>query len=158
MFRSLPPLAIILGAAGVIPFVLFGFAAVGGAPDPALRATQALVGYGAVIMSFLGAVHWGFMLGEREEERAVRARLVLGVLPALVGWAAVLASIYLGPVLGLAIVIAGFVALLVVEHRANRLGLMPAGYMALRWVISVVVIALLAMVVVVRLVGGHVLL
>ena len=68
MFRSLPPLAIILGAAGVIPFVLFGFAAVGGAPDPALRATQALVGYGAVIMSFLGAVHWGFMLGEREEE------------------------------------------------------------------------------------------
>ena len=46
----------------------------------------------------------------------------------------------------------------VVESRAQKRDLMPGGYMALRWAISIVVVALLTTVLVIRLVGAHVLL
>jgi hypothetical protein len=155
---SLPPLAILLGAAGIIPFAVFAILAVSSSPDRALAAAQALVGYGAVILAFLGGVHWGFTLAEPGQGRAVRARLSLGVVPSLIGWVALLCVIVALPVLSLAILIAGFVGVLVVETRAQKRDLLPAGYMAMRWVISVIVIAILTTVLVLRLVGAHVLL
>jgi hypothetical protein len=158
MIPTLPPLAIILGVAGIIPFALLGIGAVGASPDSSLTAVRGLVGYGAVILAFLGGVHWGFTLGEPGDGRAVRARLTLGVLPALIGWLALFTSIVARPVLSLAILIAGLIATVVIESRAQKRDLMPGGYMALRWGISVVVVAILTTVLVLRLVGGHVLL
>ncbi len=156
MHRPLPPLAVLLGAAGVLPFAIFGVGAVGASPAAALTAARGLVGYGAVILAFLGGVHWGFTLSEPEDPRAVRARLVLGVMPALVGWAAMLVSIVTEPAFSLVILIAGFIVVVVLESRAQKRDLMPGGYMAMRWVISVVVVALLTTVLVLRLVGAHV--
>ncbi len=158
MFRALPPIAIALGIAGIIPFALLGIGAVGASPESSLAAARALVGYGAVILAFLGGVHWGFTLGEEGDGRVVRARLTLGVVPSLVGWSAIVCSIIAGPVLSLAVLIAGFVGTVIVESRAEKRDLMPHGYMAMRWVISIVVIALLTTVLVLRLIGAHVLL
>ena len=89
VFRTLPPLAVALGILGIIPFALLGIGAVGASPDSSLTAARALVGYGAVILAFLGGVHWGFTLSEEEDARAERARLTLGVVPSLVGWSAI---------------------------------------------------------------------
>ena len=158
MFRSLPTLAVLLGIAGVIPFVLLGIGAVGVNPEHALAAARGLVGYGAVILGFLGGVHWGFTLGNPAEDRAVRARLTLGVAPALVGWAAILVSTITEPVFSLLILIAGFIGTVVVETRAHRIGLMPDGYLMLRWVITVIVVLILAIVTVLRFVGARILL
>ncbi len=158
VFRTLPPLAVALGILGIIPFALLGIGAVGASPDSSLTAARALVGYGAVILAFLGGVHWGFTLSEEEDARAERARLTLGVVPSLVGWSAIFCSIVARPVLSLAILIAGFIGTVVVESGAQRRDLMPGGYMAMRWAISVVVIALLTTVLVLRLAGAHVLL
>lgn len=158
MHKTLPPLAIILGIAGILPFAAFGIAAVGTTPDSALIAARGLVGYGAVILAFLGGVHWGFTLDEPELARFVRARLTLGVVPSLIGWAAILVSLVAEPAISLAILVAGFIATVVVEWRGHKLGLVSGGYMLMRWGISIVVIALLTAVLVVRLIGGHVLL
>ncbi len=157
MPRSLPPLAVILGAAGIIPFVILGVASLGGNPQSALTATRGLVGYGAVILAFLGGVHWGFALEEQSDGRALRQRLGLGVVPSLIGWAAIFGSVIADPALSLAILIAGFIAVVVTEWRAHRRGLVPGGYMVMRWVVSVIVIALLTTVLVLRLFGAHVL-
>ncbi len=157
LFRSLPTAAVVLGLAGLLPFFLFGAGAVGQEPEKAFLAVQGLIGYGAVILGFLGGVHWGFALGEEDDAAPSRTRLVLGVLPSLVGWAAILASVVRFPALGLALLIAGHIGTVVVEHRGAKRHLMPAGYMALRWVLSVVVAAVLTTVLVLRLVGGHVL-
>lgn len=158
MFRNLPPLAILLGLAGIIPFAIFGIGAVGATPTSALLAARGLVGYGAVILAFLGGVHWGFTLSGPEDARAVRARLTLGVVPALTGWVAMLVSIVAEPVFSLMILIAGFIVTVVVESGAQKRDMMPGGYMALRWIISVIVIALLTTAVVLRLAGAHILL
>jgi hypothetical protein len=157
LFRSLPTAAVALGAAGLLPFLAFGIASVGPDPDKSFAATQALIAYGGVILGFLGGVHWGFTLGDEDDDRPARVRLGLGVLPALVGWAAILAAIVHFAVIGLAILIAGHIGTIVVEHRASARGLMPSGYMALRWVLAVIVAALLTSVLVLRLVGAHIL-
>ncbi len=158
MVRTLPTLAVLLGAAGVIPFLLLGVGSVGAEQSHSLAAARGLVGYGAVILAFLGGVHWGFTLGEPEQGRAVRARLLLGVAPSLVGWAAVLVSIVAEPALALIVLIAGFIATVVVESRAQKRDLMPGGYMAMRWVITIVVVALLTTVTVLRMAGARILL
>ncbi len=157
MPRSLPPLAMILGAAGILPFALLGVASLGGNADSSLTAVRGLAGYGAVILAFLGGVHWGFALEEQSDGRAVRERLGLGVVPSLIGWAAIFSSFAASPVLSLAILIAGFITVVVTEWHAHRKGLVPGGYMIMRWVISVIVVALLTTVLVLRLAGAHVL-
>ncbi len=156
--RALPPLAIGLAIAGVIPFALLGILSVQPGPDSSLVAMRSLVGYGAVILAFLGGVHWGFTLDEDGDGRAMRARLSLGVVPSLVGWVAIVCSVFARPAVGMAVLIAGLIGTVVVESRAQRRDLMPHGYMAMRWVISVVVVAILTIVLVLRIVGAHVLL
>jgi len=164
MFRSLPPLAILLGAAGLIPFMLLGLGSVGADQVRSLYAAEGLVGYGAVIMAFLGGVHWGFTLGEHDTltggvpARLVRARLILGIVPSVVGWAAILFGIVGHPVISLLLLIAGFIAILVMEFRAEKRDLLPGDYLALRTVLTAIVVAILTAVLVIRSIGGHVLL
>lgn len=159
MYRSLPPLAAILTVAGLLPFIVLGLAGVGANPGRAAASIQLLIGYGAVILSFLGAVHWGFTLGrEDDEDPATRARLTLGVIPALIGWAALILAQWGSLVLALAALVAGFVLTLVAEARAAHRDWMPPGYMALRWPVSIAVVAVLTTVLVLRLLGAHILL
>ena len=152
MRRSVPPLAVLLGIAGLIPFAVCGYGAVSSIGD---RAAQALAAYGAVILAFLGGVHWGFALPE-PKGRAERARLGLGVVPSLIGWLALLVMIAVGVEAGLALLVVGFAALTAVEARAGKLGLMPPGYLALRYGLSAGVITILAAVLLLRLFHVHV--
>ena len=155
MNRRLPPLAILLGAAGLLPFLACALGAVATTDGTAQRLLLALIAYGAVILAFLGGVHWGFELGGPPSV-AERARLVGGVLPSLVGWAALLIPLVAAPEIGLAVLLGGFVVMTGFEARARRRGLVPPGYMGLRWGLSVVVAAVLAAVLVLRLTGLHV--
>jgi hypothetical protein len=155
MKRRLPPLALLLGLLGLVPFLAGGLGAVSWSnPLNATRALGGLIAYGAVILSFLGAVHWGLAL-EDEVGLAEGARLGLGVLPALLGWAALLALLENQPSIALAVLILGFVGTLAAEHRGGRRGVVPRAYLSLRWVLSVVVILVLAAVLVMRLAGLH---
>ena len=158
--RTLPLIAILLGVAGLIPFAAGGLAAVSLTGDAGRVALLALAAYGAVILAFLGGVHWGIGLeaGSTQTVAAQRARFGLGVLPSLAGWAGLLAAIAGLPKTGLTILAAGFVALTIAEARGARSGLVPTGYMALRWVLSVVVIVCLVSVILVLSLGGHVIL
>jgi len=164
----MPLLAVGLGIAGLIPFVVCGLGAVSVDPAHAARMMTALVGYGAVVLGFLGGVHWGFALGgaapvsdagvaEATGNRFVtaeRARLVLGVVPALIGWVALLLQMTRLEWPALIVLIAGFIATVVVEHQAWRRQLIPqTGYIWLRWGLTVVVVAMLVTVLTLRVLG-----
>jgi Protein of unknown function (DUF3429) len=86
-----------LGHLGLLPF--FALALLAWLPDTAAfgkiaaaRFVQlALVAYAAVILSFLGAVHWGFALSTTGMPHPLlRQSLVWGVIPSLLGWLALL--------------------------------------------------------------------
>lgn len=162
--RRLPVTALLLGIAGLIPFVVCGLEAIT-APVVAGDVNYwllALCGYGAVILSFLGGVQWGFALGPPFAEGvgvpAARRnyRLMLGVLPSLGGWAAILVMLTGATVIALAILIAGFLLFASAESELRRRGLIPPGYIVLRWGLTVVVVVVLATVLTVRLIGAHV--
>ncbi len=155
MPRRLPILAVILSIAGIIPFVLCGLGAVATNAVTSQLAALVLIGYGAVILSFLGGVHWGFTLAV-EHDRAERLRLGLGVVPGLLGWAALAIAIYsLQAALGLALLIAAFILAVVAEWQGHGRDLVPGGYIGMRIAITVVVVAILTTVMVLRLIGGH---
>lgn len=160
MTRPLPPFAIVLGLAGLLPFVLFSFLTLSLSSEGSTRSLLALVAYGATILAFLGGVHWGFALdgSDTPSERVQRARFGLGVVPSLIGWAAMLITFIGLPTAGLLALTAGFIATTVVEAQATRRGLMPQRYMWLRWVLSVVVVICLVSVSLIRAFGGRVVL
>jgi Protein of unknown function (DUF3429) len=59
--RDLPPHVAWLGYGGLLPFI--GLAVlIGVDAHHATLWSDALVGYGAVILSFVGALHWGFAM------------------------------------------------------------------------------------------------
>ncbi|HEV7268952.1 MAG TPA: DUF3429 domain-containing protein [Falsiroseomonas sp.] len=129
METSLPTPARLLGSAGLIPFLGLTVGVWAGWPG----AAPALAGYGATILAFLGAVHWGLALRAPASERhADRARFGLGVIPALLGWVALLLPLRLGLLL-LALAILATAA---VESLAARAGLLPESYLRLRWLLS----------------------
>ncbi len=131
MNEPLPRIARLLGLAGLVPFL--GSLALAAASADEMRgaALWALATYGAVILSFLGAVHWGLALGPGRPA-AVEARLGLGVLPSLVGWVALL----LPPVPSLLLLAAGILGTAGMETLAARRGLLGAAYLRLRWRLS----------------------
>lgn len=158
--RTLPFLAVLLGLAGLIPFLGGSYAALAYADEGRRMGLLALAAYGAVILSFLGGVHWGIALqaGGAQTVHAQRSRYALGVLPSLIGWAGLLV-VFLGlPKTGLLVLIAGFVATTVTEARGTKLGWVPAAYMGLRWLLSVIVVVCLVAVVLVLALGGRVVL
>jgi hypothetical protein len=112
-----PPLiAWRLGYAGLIPFILGALLVwlVTGEAHPYVAG--ALSAYGAVIVSFLGGIHWGHAMALAPSASAdtgnqapngsvVDSTLVWGVVPSLVAWLGVLMPPYAGLfVLGLAII------------------------------------------------------
>jgi hypothetical protein len=76
--------------AGFIPFAALAFWLYGIASDhPWRQGTIVLMtAYGAVILSFLGGIRWGIALTGRGGEN--QRDLVLGIVPPLVGWIAIM--------------------------------------------------------------------
>ena len=95
-----PPWASRLGYAGMIPFVGLAAALWWALPGDWHLASMALLGYGATVTSFLGAIHWGLMM--RDGHAQPRLPWAWGVVPSLLGWVALL----LNPVPGLVLMAA----------------------------------------------------
>ncbi len=158
--RTLPLFAVLLGVAGLIPFVATSLGAVSLQGDWPRLSLLALQAYAAVILAFLGGVHWGVALevGINQSARTQRLRFGLGVTPSLIGWAGLVVTFVGLPLVGLAIQAAGFIGLTIAEARGTHSGLIPRSYMALRWGLSIVVILCLVSVLIVLTFGGHVVL
>jgi hypothetical protein len=95
----LNPLALRLAYAGLIPFVLGALLVwllAGYQAEAHAFVTLALSCYAALIISFLGGIHWG--LGMRQSVPSPQP-FVWGVLPALLAWVAVVMPPYAGLVL-----------------------------------------------------------
>ncbi len=121
-----------LGYGGLLPFAL---TALGTLLDPARRELwqQALLAYGAVILSFVGALHWAFAMGANEDRQA-QPLYLWSVLPALASWVALLLPLLLarGAVLAAFLLIVAFVAHYVQDKRLARLHPLPGWYLPLR--------------------------
>lgn len=128
---GLPFPAIWLGLAGLLPFLLAAFGVLLGGNWWRPFSAGALLAWGAAVLSFLGAVHWGIAIASPDAP-GNRSRLTLGVVPALIAAFALLLPRWLG----LCMIVAGLLAVHVAEEGAARAGLVPGGYLWLRRILT----------------------
>ncbi len=128
--NALPPPAVVswLGFAGLIPFaapLLLGLF------EPTLtpRLLHAQQLYGAVILSFLGAIHWGLAMVMPEiDSGRQHALFIWSVVPSLIGWLACL----LGGMEGSLLLSLGLLVQYACDVYQMRCGGVPAWYLRLR--------------------------
>ncbi len=77
------PVALRLGYAGLIPFVLGTILTWLVRDEAHVYAVRGLINYAAVIVSFLGAIHWGLAF---RQSIPSPSPYVWGVVPSLVAW------------------------------------------------------------------------
>ncbi|KAG8217693.1 hypothetical protein J3R82DRAFT_5849 [Butyriboletus roseoflavus] len=150
---TVPTPYLVMGLAGGLPYIASagttvylsrqaGLAAAGTLIniDPGVALTildQALnfqVTYGAVLLSFLGALHWGMEFAGLGGFKGY-PRLMLGVSPAVVAWS----TITLQPTFALLYQWLGFTALWYADNKATVAGWTPKWYSQYRFYLSILV-------------------
>ena len=91
-------IARLLGFGGLLPFVILAAATMMELHTPFAPAHALLIGYGAVILSFVGALHWGAQLSAHKvsAHKLSAGRFIWSVVPALIGWVALMLPAKLG--------------------------------------------------------------
>ena len=138
---ALPRTVAWLGYGGLIPFLALLPASLLD-PHHGVVWSDALYGYGAIILSFVGALHWGLAMTLPDlSERQRSALFAWSVVPALLAWPAFLFS----PAFAAPLLVFGFIAHYLQDRRLARLAALPDWYLPLRLRLSsVAVICLLA--------------
>lgn len=134
---AVPETAIWLSVFGLLPFGGAALSAAFLGEDHGGWAMAALMAYGAVILSFLGGIHWGVAIAGDPGNGALPRRLMVSVAPSLVAWAGLLLPLKVG----LLVLATGFAATLYIDTRATRAGEMPSWYPRLRRPLSIAVLA-----------------
>ena len=106
--ENIPTPNLLLGLAGLIPFWVLAFIGVFADASLSEIALKTQIAYGAVILSFLGGIHWGMAVKNLEE--ATWLRMSWGITLPLIGWGSLfISTIYALILLGLSL----FVSLIV---------------------------------------------
>jgi hypothetical protein len=134
---AIPMTAAFLGAGGLLPFAglliapWLGAEPFGRAPIPVLAL------YAAIILSFMGAVHWGLAMAEFGGRRDASWRFGVSVGPALIAW---FGLAFLPLAVALRVLAGAFALLLLYDLRASRIGTAPPWYARLRWRLTAIVV------------------
>jgi len=129
-----------LGYGGLLPFVGTALLCL---LDPSHRGVwlEMLLTYGAVILSFVGALHWALaMVHPAAAGRSLNGVYAWSVMPSLLGWLALLVA----PPLGATLLIAGFLVHYRQDLRLAKLLPLPAWYLPLRLQLTTVACLCLA--------------
>jgi hypothetical protein len=131
---SPPRHIVLLGYGGLLPFIGLALLILTSLEYRPFLAV-ALVNYGAVILSFVGALHWGFAMSVQNMSAELRRdRLVWSVIPALIAWLSTLLPVPLGCLL----LIVGFVVHFWQDRQLVRVVSLQAWYLPLRLRLTVV--------------------
>lgn len=131
-----PRIAMILTAAGAVPFLVGAAMVLGFWPG---EGRALIVAYGVVILSFMSGVLWGFASRSGNPHWAY----VLSVLPALYAFFFTLRHPWAMDGQALAHLIAGFLGVLVLDAVYQAKGLAPRWWLVLRIPATAVVLACL---------------
>jgi hypothetical protein len=147
----MPAIVILLSLLGLVPIVVFAFGAVGNIPITAEHMLISLIDYAALVLAFSGGVHWGLALAPEAERPALR--FGASALPLIVAWVGLIVAQFVAPSVALVVLIVGYLATVLTEHRAAQRLLVPPRYVWIRWGFTIVTMVMMVMVLVLRGVG-----
>ena len=146
MMNGKPPFIIsLLGYGGALAFAGLAACIYFNVALPGVSPVEGLLTYGAVILSFIGALHWGGVMAQHEQVVPRLASLLYGwsVMPALIAWAALL----MPDRVGATVMALCFVACWRIDMRVIKSGLWPAWMARLRLHLTSCAVASLAVIV-----------
>ncbi|MCC7413153.1 MAG: DUF3429 domain-containing protein [Gammaproteobacteria bacterium] len=127
--RPIPRAPLVLGTGGIVPFAVLAALLWALPAGYAPLALKWLLGYSAVILSFVGALHWGIALVHPEVGDRERSLMMSwSVVPALAGWVA----LELPPASALTLMAVMFVVQLGADIRLVRRFPVTPWYLRLR--------------------------
>lgn len=151
----MPPVAILLTIISIVPFIACGLLAAGGHAGTADWMLSALISYAAVMLAFAGGLYWALTLTPTGDPASDRPRrTLLGAVPVLAAWAALLGERALPVWIALPILIFGHIVAVMIEHQAGLLADLPRPYAWLRWGFAGVAVAMLTTVLMLRITGS----
>lgn len=133
-----PRVVALLGYGGLLPFAVGALGLLFVPMGHALWQTL-LLAYAAIILSFVGALHWGFAM--RADESYATGLYSWSVVPALLGWVALLlpgvlpllgSDSHTGTVLAAALLIVAYATHYLQDRRLAQHQPLPAWYLPLR--------------------------
>jgi len=84
--HKVPAPALWLGLGGLLPFVGLALRAKLGSPEVHTTSLVGLLQYGALIITFVGALHWGYAVAGVAGRAPASLRYGWSVLPSLAAW------------------------------------------------------------------------
>ena len=126
-----------LSYGGLLPFVICIVGINFGSKELSSYSMIGFISYGAVILSFVGAVHWGFLLKSDSIQRQ-GLLLSISVLPGLIAWLALISPVSVA----LFILAAAYPLLFIYEKKSELNQLLPAWYMSMRIKLTCIVTVL----------------
>ncbi len=120
--------ALLIGMSGLIPFV--GLAAMVGLGPPTWYVywLAALSYYGAVILTFVGALHWAYALKRNAHGREAWLQYAFSVAPALIAWLSLLFPVWTA----LKLQATGLLICCLFDRSMSRYDPVPAWFLHLR--------------------------
>jgi Protein of unknown function (DUF3429) len=128
----IPAVALLLGAAGLLPFAAGALAVWIPVPLlPSAEGSRLSISYGAIILSFLGGIRWGTAIGPYGARRQS-----IEFLTSVLGSVAGLAAVFLPTVPALALLIAGFLLQALWDVTSVESGRLPSWFGKLRMLLT----------------------
>lgn len=135
--KKLATLPWLLGIAGLVPFIGLAAVVLLAVPGWQAFALQAFLYYSAVILSFLGGVHWGVAMSvDHEGSHHFSSRMLVAMAPSLLAWPALM----LAPRFALLALMTGFLLIRLYEAQSDSVERLPPWYTSLRTLLTVVVV------------------
>ena len=88
--KQIKNIAYFLGYAGALPFLVLSLTVLLANEPFIIIGKSALHLYGAIILSFLGGLHWGRIASQSQISSSDRWVLIYSVFPSLIGWSSYL--------------------------------------------------------------------
>ena len=121
----------LLGYAGLLPFVFLALASLMGLHLPFAPSQALLIGYGAVILTFVGALHWGVQLASGAPSSGA---FIWSVIPSLMGWVALMVPAGFAAL----IIIIGLITCWAIDRRAVAKGVWPSWMGNMRTILTAI--------------------
>ena len=127
----------ILGYSGLIPFITFSIGSWLPSPYHSYSVTI-LISYAAIILSFMGAIHWGAAMANKEKTH--NRYYLTSIIPALAAWL----SLLVPEIFSLFILLTGFALLISYDIAVEKSQDFPAWYIPMRIRLTIIVLLCLA--------------
>lgn len=131
---DIPLIVLALGYAGLLPFITLASALWFEPGDLQIPLNEALLSYSAIILSFMGAIHWG--LAMKADDTIGNTQLALSVIAPLSAWIASLTPV----AINYSLLIICFTILCLYDVYMVRVNKAPSWYSRLRIPLTVIVV------------------